>query len=266
MTTTTTTSPTTTTLNTAPVASEVNVSGTLKIGQILTGDYTYMDAESDSEGASTYQWYRADDASGTNSVAISSATVKTYTLQSVDLLKYVRFEVIPAASSGVSPGSAAQSGWSGAVACASVTNVATGGIATQTTDYSVDTPATKAIDNNTNGDWAVSSIASTHYGDMFPWWMVTLAQAYPIESITLWNRTDCCGARLHDITIKILDSIGNVAYTSAVINPVNPSYTLTLPTFIVGKSVRISKNTTGDLSGSNDETIALAEVQVFACQ
>ena len=53
------------------MASNVSVTGTTSVGNVLTADYTYTDNEGDLEGTSTFQWYRADDAAGTiNLVAI----------------------------------------------------------------------------------------------------------------------------------------------------------------------------------------------------
>ena len=90
--------------NTAPTATSVSFSGTTNVEQLLTGSYTYTDADGDTEGASTYKWYRADDASGSNSAAISGANATTYTLQAADNGKYIRFGVVPVAASGTSPG------------------------------------------------------------------------------------------------------------------------------------------------------------------
>ena len=44
--------------NTPPTASNVSISGTPQVGQVLTGSYTYADAEEDLEGASTFRWLR----------------------------------------------------------------------------------------------------------------------------------------------------------------------------------------------------------------
>lgn len=101
--------------NIAPTASSVSLSGTTTVGQTLTGSYTYADSDSDLEGTSTFQWYRADNASGLNSAAISGATATTYTLQVADDGKYIRFGVIPVAQTGTSPGVEAFSSWQGPV-------------------------------------------------------------------------------------------------------------------------------------------------------
>ncbi len=104
--------------NVAPVASSVSFSGTLEVGETLTGSYSYSDADTDLEGISTFQWYRADDATGANQAAISGATTITYQLVSADETKYISFEVTPVAAIGVSPGVAVMSSWDGAIAAA----------------------------------------------------------------------------------------------------------------------------------------------------
>ena len=38
------------------MASDVSISGTVGVGQVLTGDYTYTDADGDAEGTSTFRW------------------------------------------------------------------------------------------------------------------------------------------------------------------------------------------------------------------
>ncbi|GAK53735.1 S-layer domain protein [Candidatus Moduliflexus flocculans] len=94
--------------NAAPVAT---VSGSTFCGLgSCYGIYTYTDAEGDAEGTSLYQWYVADDASGTNATAISGATGRDF-IGRADPLKYYQFRVTPVAVSGTSPGSTAVSAW-----------------------------------------------------------------------------------------------------------------------------------------------------------
>jgi hypothetical protein len=45
-------------LSTPPTASNVLIAGTPQVGRVLTGSYTYADAESDLEGTSTFRWLR----------------------------------------------------------------------------------------------------------------------------------------------------------------------------------------------------------------
>jgi len=102
--------------NDAPVASEVTFTGTLTVGQTLTGSYTYTDTENNAQGSSTFQWYRSDDNEGTNWAAIGGATASTYLLTASDLGKYISFEVTPVASIGTTTGTAVESSIQGPVA------------------------------------------------------------------------------------------------------------------------------------------------------
>ena len=89
----------------APVASDLEISGTATYGQELSGSYTYSDEESDEEGTSTFKWYRADNATGLNKTAISGAEAQTYLLSSADVGKYIGFGVTPIALTGTVTGS-----------------------------------------------------------------------------------------------------------------------------------------------------------------
>ncbi|MGD2271902.1 MAG: hypothetical protein PVI06_15980, partial [Desulfobacterales bacterium] len=101
--------------NSPPVASSVGMIGTLAVNQTVTGTYTYSDPEGNLEGASTYQWFLADDAMGTNTTAITGATNITYQPVNADIGKFLIFEVTPVAQTGTSPGSSAQSAASGPI-------------------------------------------------------------------------------------------------------------------------------------------------------
>jgi hypothetical protein len=95
--------------NNAPVASNVTISGTPEVAQVLTGNYTYSDANGDIEGTSTYRWLRAG-------APITGATERTYTLVAADQGALIRFEVTPVAATGTSPGAPVQSPAVGPVA------------------------------------------------------------------------------------------------------------------------------------------------------
>ncbi|MBK1809814.1 hypothetical protein JHL18_04055 [Clostridium sp. YIM B02505] len=86
--------------NDAPTAGEVKITGTAKLGETLSGEYIYSDDENDVEGTSTYKWYRATKADGSDKVLISGAEAKQYTLVAEDGEKYIFFEVTPIATSG----------------------------------------------------------------------------------------------------------------------------------------------------------------------
>ncbi len=81
-------------LNTAPVNTVAPaVTGTATVGSALSSSTgTWTDADGDSL-TYTYQWYRADDGSGTNAAPIASASSASYTLTASDALKYLRVNV-----------------------------------------------------------------------------------------------------------------------------------------------------------------------------
>ncbi|MBS4174272.1 cohesin domain-containing protein [Bacillus sp. FJAT-49736] len=101
--------------NKAPVTSHVTISGSKTVGSRLKGTYHYADAEHDSQGNSTFKWYRADNSKGHNKQVIKGAFHSTYTLTNKDKGKYIGFEVIPVASKGSKHGKAAFSTYIGKI-------------------------------------------------------------------------------------------------------------------------------------------------------
>tara|TARA_R110000796_G_scaffold252640_2_gene389880 strand:- start:127983 stop:143453 length:15471 start_codon:yes stop_codon:yes gene_type:complete len=99
--------------NVAPVAQGVSIKKSLVVDGVLEGSYTYSDANDDAESGTTFQWYRADDTSGTNRAAISGASSQTYTVVNDDNGKYVSFEVTP--NDGVLTGTAKQGAYFGPI-------------------------------------------------------------------------------------------------------------------------------------------------------
>ncbi len=91
------------TLTTTPSAKDVSISGTAAIASTLTGNYTYIASQTTglSEGTSTFKWYYASDASGSDKMAIGGATDITYTVASpVEMENYVAFGVTPVSIDG----------------------------------------------------------------------------------------------------------------------------------------------------------------------
>ena len=91
--------------DTAPTDSNLSISGLDDIsgeaiaGETLTANYTL-----DAEESVQFQWYRADDANGTNKLAIPGATSNTYEPTSEDIRKYISVEATPIDSTGTAQG------------------------------------------------------------------------------------------------------------------------------------------------------------------
>lgn len=96
--------PITTGIEEAPIAQNVSYSPTPGEGIMITGSYTFYDLNNDPELASTYKWYRANDALGNGAVLISGANSINYTGSSDDIGKYIGFSVTPKAGTGTNIG------------------------------------------------------------------------------------------------------------------------------------------------------------------
>ncbi|MBB2183475.1 hypothetical protein H0486_11350 [Lachnospiraceae bacterium MD1] len=90
--------------NKAPKAVGGKITGKTVVGSKLTLKYTYQDAESDKEGKTTIQWYRADSPKGENKKKIKNANKKTYTPTKADVGKYLIVEITPVAKTGTKTG------------------------------------------------------------------------------------------------------------------------------------------------------------------
>jgi hypothetical protein len=65
-----------------------------------------------------------------------------------------------------------------------------------------------AVDGNTDGNFTNGSVTHTieGYAQMEPWWQVDLGSTATIDSVVLWNRTDCCGPKLKGFYLFISDN------------------------------------------------------------
>ncbi|MCX6876188.1 MAG: SUMF1/EgtB/PvdO family nonheme iron enzyme [Verrucomicrobia bacterium] len=82
------------------------------------------------------------------------------------------------------------------------TNIALGKPATQSSIYQ-NAGARLAVDGNTDGVFLHGTVTHTQNGPD-EWWEVDLGAVFPIEQITLWNRTDTAGERLAAVTVTLM--------------------------------------------------------------
>jgi RHS repeat-associated protein len=90
------------------------------------------------------------------------------------------------------------------VAAAAPANLALNKPATQSSDLAGGV-ASRAVDGNTNGTWANGSVTHTNY-EAGAWWQVDLGGMQAVQGVEVWNRTDCCGERLTNFNVMLLDS------------------------------------------------------------
>lgn len=115
--------------------------------------------------------------------------------------------------------------------------------------------ASRAVDGDTNGNWAGGSVTHTNASDDDHWWQVDLGSSQSIGDIVIYNRTNsCCTSRLSDFTVIVLDGNGNTSFSQFVSSLSSSSITIDAGSNS-GRYIRIEKG--GD-------ALSLAEVEVFA--
>lgn len=93
-------SPTETVLsNQVPRVENVNISGVVHIGEKVSGNYNYIDAENKPEGVTSYKWYTID---GNTKTLIDGENTNSYTIKAGDKNKQLLFEVTPVTQDGIS--------------------------------------------------------------------------------------------------------------------------------------------------------------------
>lgn len=144
-------------------------------------------------------------------------------------------------------------------------NIALNKNATQSSNYSWRLPASKAVDGNRGGNFRNNEISHTSTGSQ-QYWDLDLNGIALIDSINIWNRTDCCSNRLSNFHVFVSKypftgtTIQELQNQNGVIDcffegALGRNGSIAIPDFLVGRYIRIQ------LSGNN-LPLALAEVEV----
>jgi RHS repeat-associated protein len=148
-------------------------------------------------------------------------------------------------------------------AVAAPTNLAQGKPATQSSDL-FGGVASRAVDGNTSGLWSGNSVTHTD-NQAQPWWQVDLGAVQSLQTVRLWNRTDCCSERLSNFYVLVSDApFASTSLSATLAQPGVSAFHTPGP---AGTSVSVSVNRTGryvrvQLAASAD-CLALAEVEVL---
>ncbi len=125
--------------------------------------------------------------------------------------------------------------------------------------------ASAAVDGVTIGKFEQASTTHTNL-QTDPWWQVDLGLAVPIETVQVWNRTDCCSERLKGYWIFLSDkpfheteSIEDLKHRSDVTKSFQPS--VPCPNTNVRFPQRQSRYVRVQIEGTG--YLSLAEVKVF---
>lgn len=124
-------------------------------------------------------------------------------------------------------------------------------------------------DRAVNGD--LGDFTHTVRDDQDATWQVDLEGARRVDRVVLHNRQGCCGSRLRDITVRVLDDAEAVVWESPLLNPENALGSpgrLEVEPAIEGRFVAVHRTPDLDFSGgagNADEptVLSLGEVEVF---
>lgn len=130
----------------------------------------------------------------------------------------------------------------------STNNVATGKAATQSST-GWDSPASRAVDGNTDGNWYNGSVSHTDYNDQ-AWWQVDLGSVRQVGKVDVYLMTVCCSSH-SNFDVKV--STDGAAWQSFYVP--GPVDFASVPVNAQARYVRVQMRDTGYL--------ALAEVQVY---
>jgi len=145
--------------------------------------------------------------------------------------------------------------------CQTVINLSQGKVAAQSSNYSVNYPASRVVDGNTSN--------FNHTGiELQPWWQVDLGTVYQLASVEITSRQDCCGDRIKRFRVFVSNiavssySTPGYIYEFANAGGLSNGQVITIPNLsITGRYVRIWVDNTG--YGNN--YLHLAEVKVMGC-
>jgi hypothetical protein len=132
-------------------------------------------------------------------------------------------------------------------------SLAAGRPASQSSTYQGVALASRAVDGNTDGNYASGSVSHTN-SNAQAWWRVDLGSVRAIGDVVIYNRTDCCSARLANFDVQLSDD--DVNWSNAVNVPGAAPARTVHSIRKQGRFVRVRLRGTGFLG--------LAEVQVFA--
>lgn len=208
--------------NEAPVVSNVTITGTIEANKEVTASYTYTDTENDPQGGTTFKWYVADNATGTNAQAIAGATASTYLISDEYEDKFIAVEITPGASSGTSPGVVVRSGYLGVGEATTITfeyddEMVTYGI--------INSPTTgrKWLDRNLGAtDAATAYNDFANYGDLFQW-----GRPDDGHQLTIRGASDAETSGVNGVTAEL--SASNTPTTSSFISNTSSSDWLLTP-------------------------------------
>ena len=116
-------------------------------------------------------------------------------------------------------------------------NIASHGVASQSATDLGGLPG-RAIDGGTSGDFNEGSVTHT-LASAETWWELDLGNSQSVEQVNIWNRTDCCGERLNNFTLLLLDRRRGLLFERKGLRAPNPrtDYLMTGESVVAGAHI-----------------------------
>ena len=139
------------------------------------------------------------------------------------------------------------------------------------TEISYGTSASAAVDGNMDGSWLNGSVAITGGASAQDYWEVDLGAVGTVQSVNLFNRTDCCQTRLNNFYVLVSQtSMDGQTLAQLLANPaVTQVYTANTG-YVAGNSPQEYSVGLGGVAGryvrvqlAGTNQLQLAEVQVM---
>ncbi|CAC5419459.1 unnamed protein product [Mytilus coruscus] len=105
------------------------------------------------------------------------------------------------------------------------------------------------------------NVFGVYYGEAYPYWWVDLGNNCKVKRIKIYNRTYCCGERLHDLEITIGKTLSEMKFCARFTGPASTGQVLNMNCKIP-TAARYVKLMIMDRSVHN--WLHVAEVEVFA--
>lgn len=126
--------------------------------------------------------------------------------------------------------------------------------------------SSRAVDNNTDGNWGNNSVTHTNNTSANNWWEVNLENNEDIQKINLWNRTDCCSDRLENFYVFVSPTPFTSEDPSVLSN--DPEIWNTFISNSPSPNMSIDINAPGQylrIQLTDNDYLSLAEVEVLVC-
>jgi hypothetical protein len=131
--------------------------------------------------------------------------------------------------------------------------------------------AAAAVDGNVDGNFAHGSVVDTFGNNPQDYWEVDLGAVATVQSVNLFNRTDCCATRLNNFYVLVSqNSMDGQSLTQLLANPAVARVYTANTGFVMGNSPQLYSVNLGDAEGryvrvqlAGTNQLALAEVQVM---